>query len=177
MAKRTNYTQRRIAEGIVLCKDKSTGLAWIINGRTGMAHSCHPNIDSTGSVTGMKKLGYWGKKDRIIRSHGFQYNIDRFVINTKDELDVLVAEECMCAGCQERREAPVKKFKECLDKWLAGETVKGIPVTLSTIRECEIIYNALIRGEKPAFINGTVKKILDECGIKTVEYGIGWRVL
>lgn len=160
-----------------LYKDTVTGIAWIEDGSTGCGHSCHPNIDSTGSVTGMKKLGYWNKKDRIVRSHGFQYNIDKFVIDTKDEFDIIVAKECACAGCQERREAPVKKFKGYLDKWLEGETVKEIPVTLTTIRECEIIHNALIRGEKPAFINGTVKKILDECGIKTVEYGIGWRVL
>ena len=73
--------------------------------------------------------------------------------------------------------APVKKLKNYLDKLLKGETVKGITVTLTTIRECEIIYKALTKGEKPAFINGTVKEILDECGIKTVEYGIGWRVL
>ena len=176
MAKKI-YMQKQISKGIVLCKDNATGLAWIINGKTGMAHSCHPNIDISGSVRGMKNLGYWDRKDRIVRSHGFQYNIDKFVIDTKEELDVLVAEECMCAGCQERREAPIKKFKEYLDKWLAGETVKGINITLTTIRECELIYNALDRGERPAFINGTVKEILDECGIKTVEYGIGWRVL
>ena len=45
-----------------------------------MSHSCHPNIDVTGSVTGMKNKGFWGKKDRIVRSHGFQYNIDIFDI-------------------------------------------------------------------------------------------------
>lgn len=161
-----------------LYKDTVTGIAWIEDGSTGCGHSCHPNIDISGSVRGMKNLGYWDRKDRIVRSHGFQYNIDKFVIDTKEELDVLVAEECMCAGCQERRNNnPMKKFGECLDKWLAGETVKGITVTLTTIRECEIIYKALTKGEKPAFINGTVKEILDECGIKTAEYGIGWRVL
>lgn len=103
MAFRKNYQKKKIADNIILCKDLITGIAWIVNGRTGMSHSCHPNIDVTGSVTGMKNKGFWGKKDRIVRSHGFQYNIDIFDIDKEDELDVLVGNECMCAGCLERR--------------------------------------------------------------------------
>ena len=38
------------------------------------------------------------------------------------------------------------------------------------------IYNAIAQKEKPSFINGTVKEILDKCGIKTVVEGIGWRI-
>lgn len=71
----------------------------------------------------------------------------------------------------------MKKLEKYLTKWLAGETVKGITVTLTTIRECETIYNELKSGNKPEFINGDVKTILDKCGIKTVEKGIGWKVV
>ena len=51
----------------------------------------------------MKKLGYWGKEDRTVRSHGFIYNIDTFVVDEADPYDVLAAEECQCASCIERR--------------------------------------------------------------------------
>ena len=45
------------------------------------------------------------------------------------------------------------------------------------VEECIRIYNAIVRKEKPEFINGKVKEILDKCGIKIVEEGIGWRVI
>ena len=44
------------------------------------------------------------------------------------------------------------------------------------IEECIRVYNAIVRKEKPEFINGKVKEILDKCKIETVEKGIGWRV-
>lgn len=88
-----------------LYKDTNTGIAWIEDGSTGCGHSCHANIDSSGSVRGMKSLGYWGKEDRTIRSHGFIYNIDSFVVDKENELDLIVAEHCTCQGCLERRGA------------------------------------------------------------------------
>lgn len=35
----------------------------------------HPSIHCTRSVRGMKKLGYWGKHDRIVRCGQFIYNL------------------------------------------------------------------------------------------------------
>lgn len=70
---------------------------------TGLGHSCHPNIDKSGSVIGMKQRGYWNKTDRVVQSHGWKYNIDRFVIDKTDKLDLIVSEECMCQACIERR--------------------------------------------------------------------------
>lgn len=70
----------------------------------------------------------------------------------------------------------MKKFKEYLEKWINGEKVRGINISLYDIQECVRIYNAITQNEKPEFINGKVKEILDKCKIKTVEYGIGWRV-
>ena len=63
-----------------------------------------PNIDKSGSVIGMKNLGYWDRSDRIAQSHGWKYNIDRFVCDKNDKLEMIVANECMCQGCIERRQ-------------------------------------------------------------------------
>lgn len=71
----------------------------------------------------------------------------------------------------------MKKLKEYLLKWTRGEKVKGLDIALCDIQECIRIYNAMTRKEKPEFINGKVKEILDKCKIKTVTEGIGWRVV
>ena len=71
----------------------------------------------------------------------------------------------------------MKKLKSYLEKWIAGEKVRGINVSLYDIQECVRIYNAMVRKENPEFINGKVKEILDKCGIKTVVEGIGWKVV
>ena len=71
----------------------------------------------------------------------------------------------------------MKKLKSYLMKWMDGQKVRGINVSLYDIQECVRIYNAMVRNEKPEFINGKVKEILDKCNIKTVEEGIGWRVI
>lgn len=70
----------------------------------------------------------------------------------------------------------MKKLKSYLEKWIAGEKVRGINISLYDIQECVRIYNAMVRKEKPEFISGKVKEILDKCGIKTVVKGIGWRI-
>ena len=94
---------REIKEHINLYRDNVNGIAWIEDGTTGNGVSVHPNIHSSGSVIGMKKLGYWGKNDRTVRSHGWIYNIDGFICDKKDELEMIVAEECRCQACIERR--------------------------------------------------------------------------
>ena len=71
----------------------------------------------------------------------------------------------------------MKKLREYLIKWADGQKVRGINVSLYDVEECIRIYNAIIRKEKPEFINGKVKEILDKCNIKTVTEGIGWRVI
>lgn len=68
------------------------------------------------------------------------------------------------------------KFRNYIEKWLNGEKVSGINVSLNDIHECIDIYNGIARKKKPEFINGKVKEILDKCNIKTVEHGIGWKV-
>ena len=93
---------REIKPYTKLYRDDRTGIAWIEDGSTGCGHSAHANIDATGSVRGMKKLGYWRKEDRVIRSHGVAYNIDTLVIS--DMLDEIAAKECRCEACMKRRE-------------------------------------------------------------------------
>ena len=70
----------------------------------------------------------------------------------------------------------MNKLREYLIKWTDGQKVRGINISLYDIQECVRIYNAMARNEKPEFINGKVKEILDKCKIETVEKGIGWRV-
>ena len=70
----------------------------------------------------------------------------------------------------------MKKFKGYIEKWLNGEKVKDINVSLYDIDCCIKVYNGIARKEEPEFINGKVKEILDKCNIKTVEHGIGWKI-
>lgn len=94
---------RKIEEYVNLYRDDKTGIAWIEDGKTGLGISVHGNINSSGSISGMKARGYWGKKDRTVRSHGWIYNIDSFVCDKDNELEMIVADECRCQGCIERR--------------------------------------------------------------------------
>lgn len=70
----------------------------------------------------------------------------------------------------------MEQLRIYIEKWLDGQKVRGIRLSLLDIRECVRIYNAMVRNEKPAFINGKVKEILDKCKIETVVEGIGWRI-
>jgi hypothetical protein len=82
---------------VKLYRDPKTGIAWIEDGTSGTGTSAHPSIHSSGSVRGMKDRGWWGKKDRTVRSHGFIYNIDHAVgVRTPD--DELVRNMCECGG-------------------------------------------------------------------------------
>ena len=81
---------------VKLYSDPKTGIAWVEDGTSGTGHSCHPNIDRTGSVRGMKSRGYWDKKDRTVRSHGWIYNIDKCVVS--GDLDETARQHCNCGG-------------------------------------------------------------------------------
>ena len=70
----------------------------------------------------------------------------------------------------------MKKLKYYIETWLDGKNVRGIYVSSMDIHECIDIYNGIVRKEKPCFINGNVHKIMESCGIKSVPYGIGWKV-
>lgn len=94
---------KQIEEHVRLYRDDINGIAWIEDGKTGMGVSVHPNINIAGSISGMKNLGYWGKKDRMVRSRGWIYNIDIFACDKNNRLEMIVANECRCQGCIERK--------------------------------------------------------------------------
>ena len=72
----------------------------------------------------------------------------------------------------------MKKLRKWIEDWLDGKQIRGMGnISLATIWELVDICNGIARKEKPSFINGTVKEILDKCGIETVVEGIGWRVV
>lgn len=50
----------------------------------------------------MKNFGYWEKKDRTVRSHGWINNIDSFACDKDNGLEKITAEECRCRGCIEK---------------------------------------------------------------------------
>ena len=81
---------REIEPGVDLFRDAETGIAWAEDYRTGLGVSVHPNIDESGSVEGMIARGWWRRSDRIARSHGWIYNIDRFVCNDEDPVEAIV---------------------------------------------------------------------------------------
>ncbi len=91
---------KEIEPNIELHKCNRTGIAWIENGRTGSGHSAHPNIDASGSVLGMKKLGYWGKEDITVRTHGYIYNISKCAVT--DKYDQIAMNYCQCGGKHSR---------------------------------------------------------------------------
>src|SRR5688572_5302691 len=91
---------KKVGEYANLYRDPESGIAWVEDGSTGMGHSAHPNIDASGSVSGMKRLGYWHWGDRTKRSHGFIYNIDSCLIS--DDYDRMAAEYCQCGGIHRR---------------------------------------------------------------------------
>lgn len=41
--------------------------------------ACHPSIHYTGSVRGMKKLGFWGEHDTCVRCGQYIYNLSRWI--------------------------------------------------------------------------------------------------
>lgn len=94
---------REIKPHANLYRDSDSGIAWIEDGRSGLGFSVHASIDSTGSVIGMKNAGHWRKDARTIKANGFIYNIDTFVCDKSNEFEMIVADECMCAACVERR--------------------------------------------------------------------------
>ncbi len=76
-----------------------------------------------------------------------------------------------------KEHSKMKNLKSWIEIWIDGKQVKGIKnISPDTIWGCIDIYNALVRKEKPSFISGKIKEILDKCGIETVVEGIGWRV-
>ena len=89
-----------IKEHVTLNRDRKTGLAFIQDGTTGLHHTIHPNIDSTGSVSGMIANGPWEKDDIVLSTPYGHYNLSQKVIT--DDYDKIVAQHCLCNVCKAR---------------------------------------------------------------------------
>jgi len=87
---------KEIRPHVKLYRDSKSGIAFVEDGITGCGHSAHPNIDNSGSVSGMKKQGYWDKNAKTVKARGFIYNISSVV--TTDELDEIARQYCQCGG-------------------------------------------------------------------------------
>lgn len=105
-----------IRPNVKLYRDSRTGIAWVEDGNTGCGHSCHPHIDASGSVRGMKSLGYWKQKDRTVRARGLIYNIDRLSIS--GALDEIAQAHCRCGG---RHEEDAERVGRAAAERLAAE--------------------------------------------------------
>lgn len=86
---------KQLAPHTALYRCSRTGIAWVEDGSTGLRYSAHSNISDTGSVRGMRGRG-WGKNDRVVRTHGFYYNIDQTIAN--DRFSELARRMCSCGG-------------------------------------------------------------------------------
>jgi hypothetical protein len=63
------------------------GLVQLRNGSSGTGHSPFINVDRTANLAGLRKLYRWGKDDKLVRAHGFIYNLN--MPSVTDELDML----------------------------------------------------------------------------------------
>lgn len=67
----------------------------------------------------------------------------------------------------------MKKLKALIERaYQVGKLPYGIP--LASFRILENVYDTLSQKQTKEFISSDVKMVLDKCGIKTRERGIGW---
>lgn len=71
----------------------------------------------------------------------------------------------------------MKKLKEYVDLLLDGKQIRGVYLPPASVWCLIDIYNELVQNKTPKFIDGSVKMVLDKCGIRTEEYEIGWIAL
>lgn len=89
---------REVAPHKVLHRDERSGIAWIEDGTAGVGLSLHPNISDSGSVAGMKRMGYWSRDAKTKRTRGFIYNISAYVPEDDSYLNGILRRECRCGG-------------------------------------------------------------------------------
>lgn len=97
------------------------GIVSIENGSVGIGHSCHPNIDVTGSLTGMRQRYQSWREGKIVRAGGFYYNKSSIVIS--DPLDLLAY----------HMEYNGYRIKKSVLDWCKSHPMSKAVVTLSKI--------------------------------------------
>lgn len=92
---------KEIRPHVKLYRDPKTGIAWVEDGTAGVGYSAHPNIKafsgwgSSGNPS--QRVRAWAQGGRVVKSHGFLYNIDS-VMGIENALDQVAAANCMCGG-------------------------------------------------------------------------------
>lgn len=86
----------------IFCDEKS-GLATLEDEITGIGVSAHSCVSLSDKAGRRNVNRYWKKFDRIIEFDGYLYNIDKFILNPKNDMQVIAANLCMCDACIERR--------------------------------------------------------------------------
>lgn len=69
----------------------------------------------------------------------------------------------------------MKKLRGYVDKWITGGKVNGFDLSRYDIDQCIMVYNDLSQYGRAMFVNGNVKKVLEDCGISCKVNGIGWK--
>lgn len=69
----------------------------------------------------------------------------------------------------------LKKFKALIENWAEGTQPlsRNLPPVMFYV--CIELYNALLGGESPTFIQADVRLVLDKCHIQSREHGIGFQ--
>ena len=100
---------KRLVKEIRVYRDDKTGIAWVENG-SGLRYSCHPNIDVSGSVEGMKSLGLLGEKTILLYGPTASNTTSAgSPVDEGNEFEMLAAQECMCQVCIRRRKETHEK--------------------------------------------------------------------
>ena len=67
----------------------------------------------------------------------------------------------------------MKKLKDMIETIIyKGKLPAGITSYMTDVLIS--VYNNLLNGENAEFIEPSIKSLMDKCGIKTKENGIGW---
>ena len=74
---------RKLDDTATLYRDNRTGIAFVRDSVRGCSWSVHPSISTSGSVNGMRKLGYWEKEDKVVRCHGAYINTSHVVLDNE----------------------------------------------------------------------------------------------
>lgn len=133
---------RQVGYHQFLYRDPKTGIAWVEDGTAGLGHVCHPSIHRSGSVIGMRQNGGWGKKDRVVESHGWKYNVDRLSVERDDPWGDLARHHCKCGGYHGH---PCEPLPVADGPWTTPDRIEwtGMGASLPVLRESHALSAAL----------------------------------
>ena len=69
----------------------------------------------------------------------------------------------------------LKMFKTLIERWAEGTQPLAQDLPPVMFHVCIELYNALLEGRKPTFLQDEVRLVLDKCHIRSREHGIGFQ--